>query len=61
MSTPILAPANTIEPWLRGMFHELPAEQRAVLHALELGREDIARWCAALTTEEIHLRPYDLA
>jgi uncharacterized protein YigA (DUF484 family) len=49
------------EPWLRGTLTELPAEQRAILHALELAREDIARWCGTLTEEELHARPYGLA
>ncbi|HEX4019821.1 MAG TPA: DinB family protein [Acidobacteriaceae bacterium] len=49
------------EPWLRGTLSDRPAEQRAVLHALELARDDIARWCASLTTTELHARPYDLA
>jgi uncharacterized damage-inducible protein DinB len=49
------------EPWLRGTLTDLPAEQRAILHALELAREDIAQWCAPLTQEEMHARPYGLA
>ncbi|MGH9615441.1 MAG: DinB family protein [Acidobacteriaceae bacterium] len=48
------------EPWLRGTFTEIPAEQRAVLHALELAREDIARWCGRLSDEEFHAHPYGL-
>jgi uncharacterized damage-inducible protein DinB len=46
---------------LRGTLTEIPAEQRAILHALELAREDIARWCASLSQEEFHARPYGLA
>lgn len=46
---------------MRGTLTEVPAEQRAVLHALELAREDIARWCGSLTEEELHARPYGLA
>ena len=49
------------EPWLRGTQTEIPAEQRAILHALELAQEDIARWCGPLNQEEMHARPYGLA
>ena len=33
------------EPWLRGTLTEFPAEQRAILHALEMAREDTTQWC----------------
>lgn len=49
------------EPWLRGTLTEFPAEQRAVLHALEMALEDTAQWCEPLTTEEMHARPSGLA
>ena len=49
------------EPWLRGTLTEVPAVQRAVLHALELAREDLERWCDGLTDEELHLRPGGIA
>lgn len=49
------------EPWLRGTLAAFPAEQRAVLHALELAREDTAQWCQPLAAEEMHARPYGLA
>lgn len=48
------------EPWLRGTLTEIPAEQRAVLHALELAREDIARWCGRLNDGEFHAHPHGL-
>jgi uncharacterized damage-inducible protein DinB len=48
------------EPWLRGTLADLPAEQRAVLHALQLAREDIGCWCASLTDEELAARPHGL-
>jgi uncharacterized damage-inducible protein DinB len=35
---------------------EVPAVQRAVLHALELALEDLARWCGNLTNEELNER-----
>jgi len=44
------------EPWLRGTLHEVPAVPRAVLHALELAKEDLARWCGELTDEELNFR-----
>jgi len=53
--------ASRAEPWLRGTLTEFPAEPRAVLHALELAREDIAQWCGPLAAEEMHARPYGLA
>ncbi len=48
------------EPWLRGTLTGLPAEQRAVLHALQLAQEDIASWCGSLTREELAARPHGL-
>src|ERR1044071_3461980 len=33
------------ETWLRGTMTAVPAVHRAVLHALELAREDLERWC----------------
>lgn len=49
------------EPWLRGTLQEIPAVPRAVLHALELAREDLTRWCAQLTDEQLNARPAELA
>ena len=49
------------EPWLRGTLSEVPAAQRAVLHALELAREDLERWCDGLSDEELHARPGGIA
>ncbi len=48
------------EPWLRGTLTDVPALPRAVLHALALAEEDLARWGATLTDAEIHARPYGL-
>ena len=45
------------EPWLRGTLTEVPAVQRAVLHALELAREDLERWCEGLSDPELNARP----
>jgi uncharacterized damage-inducible protein DinB len=49
------------EPWLRGTLNDVPAVQRAVLHALELAREDLERWCDGLSDEELHARPDGIA
>jgi uncharacterized damage-inducible protein DinB len=49
------------EPWLRGTMPEVPAVQRAVLHALELAKEDLERWCDGLTDEELNARPGGIA
>jgi uncharacterized damage-inducible protein DinB len=49
------------EPWLRGTLTEVAAVPRAVLHALELAREDVLRWCDALTDDELNARPGGIA
>lgn len=42
------------EPWLQGTLRDVPAVPRAVLHALELARQDLEHWCGALTEEELN-------
>lgn len=59
MSTPATS-VPYIEPWMRGTHTEVPAAGRAVLHALELAQDDLAKWTAGLTDAEIHARPLDL-
>jgi len=54
-------PANLPEPWLRGTLIEVPAVQRAVLHALQAAEEDLAKWCSDLTDDEMQQRPAGLA
>jgi uncharacterized damage-inducible protein DinB len=49
------------EPWLRGTHAELPAAIRAVVHALELCREDIDQHCGSLSDEELNARPAQVA
>ena len=49
------------EAWLRGTLTDVAPVQRAVLHALELAKEDLERWCGDLTDEELNSRPADLA
>jgi uncharacterized damage-inducible protein DinB len=59
MSTsPVSAPYT--EPWLRGTHAEVPAVGRAVLHALDLALDDIAKWTEGLTDAEVHTHPLDL-
>ncbi len=41
------------EPWLRGTLQEVPATQRAVVHALQLAGEDLRRWCGELTDDQL--------
>jgi uncharacterized damage-inducible protein DinB len=49
-----------VEPWLRGTLTEVDAVRRGVLHALELAREDAARWTRGLTDEQLESRPLGL-
>lgn len=49
------------EPWLRGSLADIPVVTRAVLHALDLASEDVERWCARLTDEELNARPAGVA
>jgi uncharacterized damage-inducible protein DinB len=49
-----------VEPWLRGTLIGVDPVLRAVLHALELAREDAARWAGDLSEVEIHSRPVGL-
>jgi len=52
---------NLPEPWLRGSLTEVPAVARAVLHALELAREDLHKWCGGLSDAELAARPGGIA
>lgn len=47
----------TPEPWLQGTLKDVPAIPRAVLHALELARQDLQLWCGTLTEQELNARP----
>ena len=49
-----------VEPWLRGTLTEVEPVRRAVLHALELAVEDVARWCEGLSDAEMFVRPVGL-
>ncbi len=48
------------EPWLRGTLTNIPAIPRAVLHALVLAEENVARWLPLLADQEIHAQPFGL-
>ena len=56
------SPAQTpyVEPWLRGAYNDVPAVGRAVLHALDLALDDIAKWTEGLTGTETHAQPLGL-
>jgi uncharacterized damage-inducible protein DinB len=56
-----MAESQLPEPWLRGSLTDVPAVQRAVLHALELAREDLAKWCGSLSDAELVAHPGNLA
>jgi uncharacterized damage-inducible protein DinB len=49
------------EPWMRGTHGELDPVRRAVIHALELAEEDVARWCEGLSDAEMFARSSRLA
>lgn len=49
------------EPWLRGTLMHVDPVRRAVLHALELAKEDLEKWCGDLSDEELNARPGDVA
>jgi len=48
------------EPWLRGTHSEIPAIPRAVLHAIDLAREDLTSWCGELSEQELMATPSGL-
>ena len=52
--------ASVPEPWLRGTHSEIPAVARGVVHALELAREDVARWTSGLSEQALHSKPMGL-
>ena len=51
---------SAVEPWLRGTLGEVGAVARGVIHALELAREDVQKWCGGLTDDELNARPFGL-
>ena len=51
----------TVEPWLSGSLTDVPVVARALLHSLELARQDIVLWCGQLTDVELNTRPNQAA
>ena len=49
------------EPWLTTAHGDLDAMRRAVLHAFDLGLEELEQWCGGLSDAEMNLRPHGLA
>lgn len=49
------------EPWLRGSLTDVEAVARGVLHALQLAKEDLEKWCVGLSDEQLNRRPAGLA
>jgi uncharacterized damage-inducible protein DinB len=56
-----MSEARIPEPWLRGTLTDVAAVPRAVLHALELAREDLTGWCGQLSDAELNARPDGIA
>lgn len=52
---------GAVEPWMRGTHGELDPLRRAVVYALELAEEDVARWCDGLSDAEMFARPTGIA
>jgi uncharacterized damage-inducible protein DinB len=55
-----MSESNLPEPWLRGTLTEISPLLRAVLHALQLAKEDVERWCRSLSDGELNARPAGL-
>ena len=53
--------SNAPEPWMRATHGELDVVRRAVIHALELAEEDVAKWCYGLSDAEMMARPSGVA
>ena len=49
-----------VEPWLRGTHAGVPAAGRAALHALDLALDDLTKWTAGLSQDEILSQPLGL-
>jgi uncharacterized damage-inducible protein DinB len=49
------------EPWLRGTLTEVAPVVRAVLHALELAKQDVWKWCHGLGDAQLNLHPPNIA
>lgn len=53
--------SKAVEPWMRGTHGELDVVRRAVIHALELAEEDVAKWCGGLGADAMFARPGEIA
>ncbi|HEY4009183.1 MAG TPA: DinB family protein [Acidobacteriaceae bacterium] len=53
--------SNAAEPWMSGMHAELDVVRRAVIYALELAEEDVAKWCGDLSDDAMAARPCGVA
>src|ERR1700761_4375689 len=53
--------SNAPEPWMRGTHGELDVVRKAVIHALELAEEDVAKWCGELSDAEMMTQPSEVA
>lgn len=56
-----MAEKDVPEPWLRGTLTDIPPVHRAVLHALELAKQDVVRWCSNLSDAQLNARPHGIA
>ncbi len=54
------SPERLPEPWLRGTHAELAPVARAVLHSLEMAREDIQKWSGGLDDAAMLEKPFGL-
>jgi len=52
---------SSLEPWLRGTLGDVPTVPRAVIHALELAREDLWKWCYSLSNTQLNEQPGGMA
>ena len=53
--------ANAIEPWMRGTHGDVDVLRRAVIHALELAEEDVAKWCGEFDDDAMFAQPDGIA
>ena len=49
-----------VEPWMRGPLDGVPTLVQPMLFSFQHAREDVDKWTAGLTTEEMWVRPMEL-